>query len=107
MPRVTLIVVGTEAARVEKSMAQSRGLPVELVVGHLPQAPAPPADRAALVPAARQQYVNGDFAGCLQSLNVDLKEILLRRELAARVLFWRIACRVGSGALPAANDEAR
>jgi hypothetical protein len=30
-----------------------------------------------------------------------------RRELLARVLFWRVACRVGSGALAAASDESR
>jgi hypothetical protein len=110
-PRVTLIVVGTEAARVESAMAASRDLPVELVMGHLPQAPAATEDRAALLPAARQKYVNGDFAGCLQSLSADglVPELLAagRRELAARVLFWRVACRVGSGALPAATDEAR
>lgn len=110
-PRVTLIVVGTDAARVESAMAASRDLPVELVVGHLPEAPAPAPDRSALVPAARQAYVNGDFAGCLQSLSADglVPELLAagRRELAARVLFWRVACRVGSGALPAATDEAR
>jgi hypothetical protein len=109
-PRVTLIVVGTEAARIETAMAGSRDLPVELVVGHLPHAPAPAADRSSLVPAARQKYVNGDFAGCLESLNSDglIPELLAagRRELAARVLFWRVACRVGSGALPAATDEA-
>jgi hypothetical protein len=110
-PRVTLIVVGTEAARVERAMAASRDLPVELQVGHLPEAPAPAPDRSALVPAARQKYVNGDFAGCLQSLSGDglMPELLAtgRRELAARVNFWRVACRVGSGALPAATDEAR
>jgi hypothetical protein len=110
-PRVTLIVVGTEAARVERAMAASRDLPVELVVGHLPRAPAQAADRSSLLPAARQQYVNGDFAGCLQALSADglLPELLAagRRELAARVLFWRVACRVGSGALPAATDDAR
>jgi hypothetical protein len=110
-PRVTLIVVGTEAARVEAAMAGSRDLPVELVVGHLPQAPAPATERSSLLPAARQKYVNGDFAGCLQSLSADglIPELLAagRRELAARVLFWRVACRVGSGALPAATDEAR
>jgi hypothetical protein len=110
-PRVTLIVVGTEAARVESAMAQSRDLPVELVVGHLPKAQSPAVNRSSLLPAARQKYVNGDFAGCLQSLSADglVAELLAagRRELAARVLFWRVACRVGSGALPAANDEAR
>ncbi len=109
-PRVTLIVIGSEAARVETAMAASRDLPVELVVGHLPQAPAPTADRSPLLPAARQKYVNGDFAGCLQSLSADglMSELLAagRRELLARVLFWRVACRVGSGALPAATSEA-
>jgi hypothetical protein len=110
-PRVALIVVGANAARVEKAMAGSRDLPVEVVVGHLPLAPAPPPDRSSLLPAARQAYVNGDFAGCLSSLGSDglVTEALAagRRELAARLLFWRVACRVGSGALPAAEDEAR
>jgi hypothetical protein len=110
-PRVTLIVVGAEAARVEAAMAGSGDLPVELVIGHLPRATAPEMDRSTLLSAARQKYVNGDFAGCLQSLsaNVLLPELLAagRRELAARVLFWRVACRVGSGALPVATDEAR
>jgi hypothetical protein len=110
-PRVTLIVVGSEAARVEKAMSESRDLPVEVVVGHLPPAPAPAADHSSLLPAARQSYVNGDFAGCLQSLGADdlVPQLLSagRREGVARVLFWRVACRVGSGALQAAHDEAR
>jgi PEGA domain len=110
-PRVTLIVVGAEAARVEAAMAHGRDLPVELVVGHLPQAPAQEGARASLLSAARQSYVNGDFAGCLGPLGADgLVANLLsagRRELAARVIFWRVACRVGSGALQAATDEAR
>ncbi|HEY1586242.1 MAG TPA: PEGA domain-containing protein [Polyangia bacterium] len=110
-PRVTLIVVGAEAARVEAAMAQSRDLPVELAIGHLPQATAPKTDGSLPLSSARQKYVNGDFAGCLQSLSADalVPELLAagRRELAARVLFWRVACRVGSGALPAATDEAR
>ena len=110
-PRVTVIVVGAEAARVEAAMAASRDLPVELVIGHLPQAPAAESDRSSLLSAARQSYVNGDFAGCLQSLSADtlLPPLLAagRRQLAARVLFWRLACRVGSGALAAASDEAR
>ena len=111
-PRVTLVVVGENAARVEAAMAGSRDLPVELVVGRLPRAaPAKGQDGASLVPAARQKYVNGDFAGCLASLSAgELVPKLLeagRRELAARVLFWRVACRVGSDALDAANDEAR
>ncbi|HEY2747241.1 MAG TPA: PEGA domain-containing protein [Polyangia bacterium] len=110
-PRVSVIVVGTEAARVEAAMAGSRDLPVELVVEHLPQAPAPPTDRSSLLPAARQKYVNGDFAGCLQSLDGDglMPELLAagRRELLARVLFWRVACRVGSGALTAATVDAQ
>jgi hypothetical protein len=110
-PRVTLIVVGTEAARVESAMAKSRDLPVELVVGHLPKAPAAAPDRASLLPAARQAYVNGDFAGCLSSVSGDglVAELLAagRRELVARILFWRVACRVGSGAMAAAADEAR
>jgi hypothetical protein len=110
-PRVSVIVVGTEAARVEAAMIASRDLPVELVVEHLPRAPAPATDRASLLPAARQRYVNGDFAGCLQSLDGDglMPELLAagRRELLARVLFWRVACRVGSGALAAATVEAQ
>jgi hypothetical protein len=110
-PRVTLIVVGAEAARVETAMAASRDLPVELVIGHLPRAMAAPTDRSSLLSSARQKYVDGDFAACLQSLGADalVPQLLAarRRDLAARVLFWRIACRVGSGALPAATIEAR
>ena len=106
-----MIVVGAEAARVEAAMATSRDLPVELVIGHLPRATAPQTDDSSLLSAARQKYVNGDFAGCLQSLGADslLPQLLGagRRELAARVLFWRVACRFGSGALPKATDEAR
>ncbi len=110
-PRVTLIVIGTDAARIETAMAQSHDLPVELALGHLPPAPSPTPDRSALMADARQKYVNGDFAGCLQSLSTDrlIPELLVgaRRELAARVLFWRVACRVGSGDQPAAVAEAR
>lgn len=110
-PRVSLIVVGAEAARIETAMAAGRDLPVELIVEHLPRAPAPAPDRSSLLAAARQSYVNGDFAGCVQSLSGDglMPELLGagRRALMARVLFWRVACRVGSGALEAATMEAR
>jgi hypothetical protein len=109
-PRITVIVVGSEAARVETAMAGSRDLPVELVVGHLPRAAGAAADRSSLAPAARRQYVDGDFAGCLKTLGDALVPALLaegKRELLARLLFWRVACRVGSGALPAATEEAR
>jgi hypothetical protein len=110
-PRVTLIVVGADAARVEKAMAERRDLPVEVVVGHLPQPPESSPDRASLLPAARESYVNGDFAGCLKPLDTEglVAELLSarRRELAARVLFWRVACRVGAGQMLEATDQAR
>lgn len=110
-PRVTLIVVGAEARRIEAAMAASRELPVELVVGELPRAPAAATDRSSLLPAARQKYVNGDFSGCLESLGIAglMQELLEagRRDLLARVLFWRVACRVGAGDVARASDEAR
>jgi hypothetical protein len=62
------------------------------------------------VATAREKYVNGDFAGCLAELADGLVAESLaagRRELAARILFLRVACRVGSAAMPAASDEAR
>src|SRR3954466_13887197 len=91
-PRVTLIVVGAEAARAEAAMAQSRDLPVELTIGHLPRAAVAELDRSSLLSSARQKYVNGDFAGCLQSLSAEalVPDLLAarRREPAARGLLW-------------------
>jgi PEGA domain-containing protein len=112
--RVTVIVIGAEVARVERAMADTREIPVEVVVGRLPNLAnlardhAAP-DFAARLSAARRDYVNGEFAGCIKSLETPVLDLLGegRRELGARVAFWQIACRVGSGAQPDAWQLAR
>jgi hypothetical protein len=57
---------------------------------------------------ARAQYVEGAFDRCLATLGDDAEVARLLgaglRSLAARTLFWRIACRVGDGD---ARDAAR
>jgi hypothetical protein len=110
--RVTVIVIGAEVARVERAMADTREIPVEVVVGHLPNKPPPDhasPDLAARLSAARTQYVDGEFAGCIKSMETSVIDLLGegRRELGARVAFWQIACRVGSGAQAGASQLAR
>lgn len=61
--------------------------------------------------AARQSYVDGGFDRCLESVGASgLVDRLLgerQRTLAARVLFWRIACQVGQGQPERARQDAR
>jgi hypothetical protein len=113
---VTVLVAGGErrAAPVRRAVSEARELPVELRLRELPNTPAEPAplpDVSGPLASARQRYVEADFAGCLRATgDAELPATLLgagRRDLAARVLLWRVACRVGAGEPEEAARAAR
>lgn len=106
--RVTVVVTGdpAAAASVRRTLAGA-SLPVELALADTPnESSLAPRDGKLeeQVARARVLYVDASFAGCLSALDRDaiVRDAVAdgRRALAARALFWRIACQVG------ASDEA-
>ena len=55
------------------------------------------ADFEARLDGAERDYINADFAGCMAAIGEEELVVRLlehgRRDLAARVLYWRVACR--------------
>jgi len=116
--RVSLTVVTRgEAGAVERvrgALAKETEVPVEVRLAELPTVrveKAGPDDIAARLSTARRSYVRAAFGACLEAIvpQPAIADLLAakRRDAAARVLFWRIACRVGSGAAAEAKREAR
>jgi len=101
---VTVVVDGEDAGRVRDALrTPPEGLPIEITLGALPQGaepvPAPTHDEP--LAAARAAWVGAEFDRCLALLDDDapIHEALAsgRRAIAARLLFWRVACLVGVG----------
>jgi hypothetical protein len=114
-PGVTVIVRGEPmaAARFQDSLRLAE-MPIEFRFVDIPNVPSPPPERddlEAAVAAARQDYGEANLRPCVARLAAeDLVTAALRngqREGAARVLFWRAACRVGLGDSSVARGEAR
>jgi len=113
---VTAIVDASEPARAEVlAAAQTFDPQVRVARGALPHVEPQAALDSAVMQAlldARRAYISAEFDRCLSGLADDtvLHRILARggRQRVARVLFWRVACRVGAGDEPgAARDAAR
>jgi hypothetical protein len=116
-PSVAVIVTGDRAPAevIERALSGDHGVPVELAVRNLPEgssAPesAPDGAIAASLATARQHYIAAEFDRCLVAVEGDEAVVGLlgtaRRDLAARVLFWRTACHVGAGDLGSARRVA-
>ena len=73
-------------------------------------APEKPTELLAVLAGARREYVDGRFRRCLERLADDTTVVDLlgkgRPDIARRVLFWRVACHVGTGDLSRARREA-
>lgn len=109
---VTVVVSGEGAEAVRAAVESPGDLPVETSFAELPTvagAPsvAPPDDSVA---QARRAYINAEFGACLASLDDDARVHAAlaegRPQLAARVLFWRVACHVGAADLEGARRAA-
>lgn len=106
-PLVTALVRGGSAvAPLREALARVRDLPVQLQLAEMPSADSradPPASVARPdedIALARKAYIAADFLRCQELLGEEgLVPALLgegRRTLAARILFWRIACAFGA-----------
>ncbi len=111
---VTVLVSGdAQMVREVRGRLNRNGeLPVELRFDDLPNEPTPPAaagDTEAHIAAARVAYIASEPEQCLAKLDVDTGALLAagRRTLAARVLLWRFACRVGADERSEAERIAR
>lgn len=60
---------------------------------------------------AERHYINADFAACMTVIGEELLVASLleagRRDLAARVLYWRVACRTAQLRITEARADAR
>ena len=98
---------------VEASLRKSFGKDVELEFARAPNVAAepPPRDLAPELAAARRAYIDADFRACIDRLGGEALPFDLvaegQRTTAARVFFWRIACRVGQGTAADARGDAR
>jgi hypothetical protein len=114
-PALTIFLANDAPTRAQVVTALRKAFAAQfaLSIEDFPNPPVEPADLSdveARLAAARKSYINADFAPCLQKIGEDsLADRLLsegQRELAARVLFWRIACHVGAGHLGDARAQA-
>lgn len=112
---LTVVVTGDArvATELRRRLAAPLGFAATVRLASLPgrEAPvAPQQDLAADLAAARRAYVEADVTRCLELLAGDRHLALLaqgRRDEAARLLFWRVACQVAAGdrALAAADAD--
>jgi hypothetical protein len=111
---LTVVVVASPAAdkRARAALAAT-GLPIDVEYAALPTAPRKTEPVDEIEPrlvSARKAYVAADFEACARALDGPSIPYDLvgagRRELAARLLFWKTACLVGAGAKPDAAREA-
>jgi hypothetical protein len=119
MPTVTILVMGAPEARPEvQSLLDQRrpGLPVALRLAVPPSQSAENGEDGGLLELerrlqeARRHYIDAEFSACIQSLGDEgvLTQTLGagQRQLAARLLLWRVACHVGMGQEDAARRVA-
>jgi hypothetical protein len=111
---LTVVAFGGDRPALGRAIAERLGKSVDAVVSDPPRVtdvPPANADVETAVAEARQLYVDADFPGCRRRVDgAALVPALLaegRRALAARVLLWRVACRVGEGDLDGARPDAR
>ena len=104
----------TVGARLRQHLEAEGRLPMNVLLRELPNAVAAPAPRgevAERLAEARRRYIDADFPGCLERVAGDalINDLLAegRRALAARLLFWRVACHVARGASTVAATDAR
>jgi PEGA domain len=102
------------AATVEATLRARFGDAFDLSFAPAPTPPPsePPArDLSATLAAARRAYIDAEFRVCIERIAADALPFELAqegdRQAAARVLFWRIACRVGAGSAADARPDAR
>ncbi|MBK8257953.1 MAG: hypothetical protein IPK82_35470 [Polyangiaceae bacterium] len=112
---VAVMLLGDAAVAdvTRRALSASELEDVEVRFVDLPKVSAPAGnsgDVESAVSAARSAYVSADVATCLASTgNKDLLSSLFmdgRRTQAARLLFWRVACRVVEGESREAEREA-
>ena len=111
---VTAILHGPEAlrARVEEAVLAPE-LPVAVRTAPLPGGGEGEAENPALneaLASARSSYVSAEFGACLAGLEDDealhARLATGERDLVARALFWRVACRVGGDDAAGGEREA-
>jgi PEGA domain len=114
-PALTVVVApGTpQRERVRAALERSLRPSFDLRFADLPSAPRAPSDAAVVeldLAAARKAYIDAEFAPCVARLGdpTRLTDLLAdgKRLLAERMLFWRIACRVGAGNAADARSDA-
>jgi hypothetical protein len=112
--RVAVMVTGDEdPAEAARRALESPAIAVDVALVELPASP-PAAEHAARalesIAEARGRYVEADFDACLRAVEDDARLTALlatsEREVAARLSFWRVACRVGVGDADGARREA-
>jgi len=114
-PALTVVVAqGTpQRDRVRAAIERSLRSSFDLAFAELPSAPRSPETTAAVeldLVAARKAYINADFSPCIAHVGDEARLVDLlstgKRLLAERLLFWRIACRVGASKSAEARADA-
>jgi hypothetical protein len=114
-PALTVLLAGSVPRPDEARAAILRALGKSFDVAFVEPPSRPPraADTAPIeedLAAARKAYVAADFTPCLARTGelARVTDLLAQgeRALAGRLLFWRIACRVGGGRLEDARRDA-
>lgn len=114
-PPLTVVVApGTpQRERVRTALERSLRPDFDLRFADLPSAPRAPSNAAAVeldLAGARKAYIDAEFKACVDRLGEPsrLTDLLAdgKRLLAERLLFWRIACRVGAGSTADARGDA-
>lgn len=114
-PRLPVAVVqGGDAeleSRARQMLSNSPDILVDLRFVPAPTAvAAPEPDPAARVIEAKNAWVNGEYSACVRAVENDeeLAALLLarKREIGARLIFWRAACLLGLNDLERAGQEA-
>lgn len=116
-PTIAVYVGGRGPIRqqLERAAGRADGLGFRFEVGRVPNAVGvrrgSHADVEGGLASARRRYIDAQFAACIEALGERERVHALleeeRRDLAARVLFWRVACLVGGARATDATREAR
>ena len=106
-PSITVVVAGDRQYRgsLRDALTNPMTIPLRTIVRLPPNEAAVVDDNLSqigeLLASARTNYINANFSACSQDLadSQHVTRLLAERhrELAARLLFWQVACAVGSG----------